>query len=65
MLVIALKGSVLVVIHRAGNAAGFHQLPQGPQIYVSQIMSGKRGVSRAMAKKLGEYFDVDASLFFT
>lgn len=37
----------------------------GSSAYVSQIMSGKRGVSRAMARKLGEYFDVDASSFFT
>ena len=37
----------------------------GSSAYVSQIMSGKRGVSRAMAKKLGEFFGVDASLFFS
>jgi HTH-type transcriptional regulator/antitoxin HigA len=36
----------------------------GSSAYVSQIMSGKRGISRAMAKKLGEFFEVDPSLFF-
>jgi len=36
----------------------------GSSTYVSQILSGKSGVSRAMANKLGEFFDVDASLFF-
>lgn len=36
----------------------------GSSAYVSQLLSGKRGISRAMAKKLGAFFDVDASVFF-
>ena len=36
----------------------------GSSAYVSQILRGKRGISRTMAKKLGEFFEVDSSLFF-
>lgn len=36
----------------------------GSSAYVSQILSGKRGISRAMAKKLGAFFDVDPTSFF-
>ena len=35
----------------------------GSSAYVSQLMTGKRGISRNMAKRLGEYFRLDASVF--
>lgn len=35
----------------------------GSSAYVSQILSGKRGISKAMAQRLGEFFSVDASVF--
>lgn len=35
----------------------------GSSAYVSQILSGKRGISRNMAKRLGEFFGLEASVF--
>ena len=35
----------------------------GGRAYVSQLLSGKRGISREMAKKLGAFFQVDPLLF--
>ena len=35
----------------------------GSRAYVSPLLSGKRGISREMAKKLGTFFQVDPLLF--
>ena len=35
----------------------------GDRAYVSQLLSGKRGISREMAKKLGTFFQMDPLLF--
>lgn len=35
----------------------------GSSAYVSQILSGKRGISRNMAKRLGEFFGLEPSVF--
>lgn len=35
----------------------------GGRAYVSQLLSGKRGISREMAKKLATFFQVDPLLF--
>ena len=35
----------------------------GSSAYVSQILSGKRGISRKMAVRLGEFFGLEPSVF--
>jgi HTH-type transcriptional regulator/antitoxin HigA len=35
----------------------------GSSAYVSQLVSGKRGISRSMAKRLGQFFNLDPALF--
>lgn len=37
----------------------------GSRAYVSQLLSGKRGISREMAKKLGVFFNADPSVFWS
>jgi HTH-type transcriptional regulator/antitoxin HigA len=44
-------------------AAMYHRTVIGSRSQVSDLVSGKRGISKAQAKKLAEFFHVSIELF--